>query len=75
MGCRAAASRTNDVEIAVEVKKSAVKHGGKDGEIAEAIKAIVPGNDGRITKEVERLLHAVGKDRLEKVTPATRENG
>ena len=75
VGCRAAASRTNDAEIAVEVVKSAVKRGGKDGDVADAIKAIVPANDGRITKEVERLLHAVGKDRLEKVTPATRENG
>ena len=68
VGCRAAVSRTNDVGIAVEVTKSAVKLGVKDGEVAEAIKAIVPGSDGRITKEVERLLQAVGKDRLEKVT-------
>ena len=61
-------SQTNDVEAATEVIKSAVKHGVKGGEVAGAIEAVVLENDGRITKEVEEFLHAVGKDRLEKVT-------
>ena len=68
ISCRAAVSQTNDVEAATEVIKSAVKHGVKGGEVAGAIEAVVLENDGRITKEVEEFLHAVGKDRLEKVT-------
>ena len=66
--CRPAVSGAKEVETAVEVIRTAVKGGVNDGDVAEAIEAVVIENDGRITKEVEQFLHAVGKDRLQKVT-------